>query len=305
MVTVTLDERDAAALERLRDGNADVGTLAETTGCDPEYLRERLPELADNGLVERVDDAYRITEDGERAMAGSPAGTMDDRIDTPDAVEERVESFDLRPDREEALRNAFSVLRYWGSASGPEIVDAAYSENPAGFDGPREWWEEGVRDRLADLPLVESPASTGEPWRYAGTPTVEETTEDGRVAPGVDPPAGASVRFALEQSELDDDERAAVRAAFAHLFEEGEASAASIRKAAYPDHGAGYDSAADWWADCVRDGLDSLPGVERVGDEGDGESVWRYRQVDEGGMATEPEAETPDGPSGPEAGRDG
>jgi predicted transcriptional regulator len=147
VVSITIDDRDRAMLEPLRDGAADVESLARAADCSPGYARSRLPDLADNGLVRRADDAgtYAITDSGKRVVAGSPAGAMDDRIDTPPAVEERIESFDLRPDREEAVRNAFSFLRYWGEATASEIVDAVYPENLAGFESRDAWWTEFLR----------------------------------------------------------------------------------------------------------------------------------------------------------------
>lgn len=280
MVTITLDERDSAILTALSRGDATIESLADGVTCPPDYLRDRLPELADNGLVRRVDDdVYTVTANGKRVLAGSPAGTMDDRIDTPAPVEREIRSFELRPDREEAVRNAYAFLHYWGEAVESEIIDGVYSENPAGFDSDEKWWTEFVRERLADLPLVESPDSAGEPWRYSGTPTVEEVTEDGRLAPDDGATARTSVKFALEQSELSEEERSAVRAVFESLVRSGEASAAEIRDRVYPDHDAGYDSAAEWWADCVRDGLRMLPGVERADD---GRDVWQYHGADEG-----------------------
>ena len=297
MVTITLDERDSAILEVLSRGEADVESLADSASCPPEYLRNRLPELADNGLVQRVDDRYTVTANGKRAIAGSPAGTMDDRIDTPAAVDREIQSFDLRPDREEAIRNAFAFLHYWGEAVASEIVDAVYSENPAGFESSEEWWTELVREHLADLPLVEPPESTGEPWRYSGTPTVDEVTEDGRLAPDDEPTGRTSVKFALEHSGLTEEERSAVRSTFELLVREGEASASAIEDRVYPDHDAGYDSAAEWWTDCVRDGLGSLPGVERADETGD---VWQYRQTVQGPVSSGPEADVPDESLGPE-----
>lgn len=309
MVDVTLDDRDSEILGRLCRGDADVESLAADASLDPEYLRDRLPELADNGLVRRVDgDVYAVTDSGRRAVAGSPAGTLDDRIDTPPEVEAAIEPFDLRPDREEAVRNAFAFLGYWGDATAMEIVDGVYSENPAGFTSPTGWWTELVRERLADLPLVDPPddrgppddpgtaGSTGEPWRYAGTPGVEGSTEDGRDGPDRGVTGGTSVRYTIERAALDDDERAAVRAAFAFLAREGEATAAEIGDEVYPDHGAGYDSADEWWTDFVRGAFERLPGVELLDDD---RETWRYSQDDRGPMSTDPGAEVPDGPLGP------
>lgn len=274
MVSITLDERDRAVLEHLREGNADVGSLAQSVDSDPDSLRERLPELADNGLVQQVhDDVYAITDNGKRTIAGSPAGRMDDRIDTPPDVERQIGSFDLRPDREAAVRGAFAFLQYWGDATGGEIVDGIYSEHPAGYPTPQEWWDDCVRDRLADLPLVESPDPDELAWRYAETPTIERPTGDGRDVAGAAVTAGTSARYDLEQSDLGEDERDAIRAAFDRLVRAGDASVDELGAEIYPDHGAGYDSPDEWWRECVRDAFASLPGVERTNEDRD---LWAY-----------------------------
>jgi hypothetical protein len=302
MVTITLDECDRAVLERLRRGDADVEALADAVDSRPEYLRSRLPELADNGLVRRGEEgAWTLTENGQRAVAASPAGSMDDRIDAPPDVERRVESSDLRVDRADAVRATFAFLRHWGDATRAEIVDGVYSERPAAFESGAEWWSACVRDCLAALPRVESPASADQPWRCAGTSIVEQPTADGRVAPTDDPTVRTSVRFALEQLDLDEPERAAVRAAFARLLDRGSVSAAELGEEVFPDHDAGYGSPSEWWADCIRPAFRSFPGVESEADE----AVWRYRQSSEGPMASAPGADAPEDPFGPEDGTDG
>jgi len=300
-VTHKLDERDLAVLAWLGREGADVESLAERTPYDPEFLRDRLPDLVDNGLVQRVDDVYRTTANGKRAIAGSPAGTMDDRIDTPPAVERRIESFDLRADREESLRKAFAFLRYWGAATGGEIIDGVYSENGAGFESYEDWWTGFVRDRLSALPSVEPPPSIGREWRYAGTPTVEEITSDGRLTVGR-AASQSSVKYALEYGSLPDAERSAVRAAFDVLVQEGELTAPEIKDRVYADYDAGYDSAATWWDDCVRDAFSSLPGVELVADAPE---TWQYRPG--GGEQTPkvPESDLPEGLFGSSDERDG
>lgn len=295
MVTITLDERDREALERLRDGDADAGSLAEHVGCDPSYLRTRLPELADNGLAERVDDGYAITASGERAIASTPVGREDDRVDTPAEVERQLESFDLRVDREAAVRSAFAFLSYWDAVSEGELVDAVYSEHPAGFESHEEWWTEFVREHLADLPQVEPPDSTDLLWRFTGAPGVEEPTEDGRTAPGDAVPMGSSVTFALEHLDMDDEERSAIRAAFDRLVWASEVSATDLRESVYPDHDAGYGSASEWWDDCIRPAFGHLPGVQPSDESG---HVWQYRQPTEGSMSSDPGANVPDGPPG-------
>ena len=292
-MAITLDERDKAALERLRRGDADVASLADSADCRPEYLRERLPELADNGLVERVDeDVYSLTANGARVLAATPAGTQDNRIDTPPEVERKIESFGLPPDGEEAVRNAFAFLHYWGEATESEIIDAVYSEDPAGFESSDEWWSGFVRGHLEDLPSVEPPRAAEEEWQYTGTPTVEEHTDDGRLLFENEAVSRSSVKFALERLDLSDDERAAVREAFRLLAREGEVSAAEVKDQVYADHDAGYDSADEWWADCVRGVFESLPGVEQADDAGD---VWRYHLSAEGEESGVSEADVADG----------
>lgn len=282
MVAITLGGRDRTMLERLAEGDADVADLARLVDDDASAVASRLDELADNGLVVEADeDQYRLTGDGERVLAATPAGTQDDRIDTPEAVEQRIESFDLRPDREEAVRNAFSFLRYWGEAFESEIVDAIYPENPAGHDDAGEWWADLVRARLGALPDVDAPADPdAEPWRYGGTPTIAEHTADGRdqlTAETLDEHGG--VKETLERLDLSAGEREAVRAAFEFLAARGEASAAAIKDEIYPDHAAGYDSAHEWWVECVRDAFASLPAVDHPEVDRD---VWAYRPSTEG-----------------------
>ena len=274
-MAITLDERDRATLETLRARDAAVASLADGANCTPEYLENRLPELEDNGLVERIeDDVYALTANGERVLAATPAGTRDDRIDTPPDVERAIESFDLGPDREAAVRNAFAFLHYWGEATDAELVDAVYSEDPAGFESSDEWWRELVREHLEELPSVEPPRAAEGEWQYAGTPTVEEQTDDGRLLFEDEAVSRSSVKFALERLDLTDDERTAVREAFRVLAGEDEMSTDEIKNQVYTDHDAGYDSADEWWTDCVRPAFDSLPGVERAADAGD---VWQYR----------------------------
>jgi predicted transcriptional regulator len=271
---ITLDERDRATLERLRRGEATIESLTDSVDCSVEYLESRLPELADNGLVERgAGEEYALTANGERVLAATPAGTRDDRIDTPPEVEAAIASFDLRPDREEAVRNAFAFLHYWGEASESEVVDAVYSENPAGFESSDGWWTE-IRGYLEDLPSVEPPRAADGEWQYTGTPTVDESSDDGRLLFENEAVSRSSVKFALERLDLTDDERAAVRDAFRLLADAGEVSASELEDEVYADHDAGYESADEWWTDCVRPAFERLPGVEQSDADRD---VWRYQ----------------------------
>lgn len=278
MGDVTLDDRDRAVLERLLEGAAAVDDLAAAVPADAEHLRERLPELADNGLVDGdPGGGYRLTDDGARVVEAAGTGAQDDRIDTPPAVEGRVRAFDLPPDREAALRGAFAFLHYWGDATAAEIVDAVYSEAPAGFDDAPTWWRECVRDRLAVLPGVDPARSPGEQWRYEGVAIVDAGSRDGRDVAGAAVTEGTSARFALARLDLDPGERRAVRRVFSLLVELGEVSEPEATEQVYPDYDAGYGSPTEWWADGVRPALESLPGVERA--DGDRER-WRYRTAD-------------------------
>lgn len=252
---MTLDDRDRAVLDRLAEGDADAETLAGRVDDDPGAVRERLAALADDGLVRPVDGGYRLTENGERVVAASPA-RPGDRMDTSPEVEAAVESLDLRADRAAAVRGAYAFLRYWERATAGELADGVYSEVPAGFDSPARWWEDCVRDNLAALPTVER---GDDAWRYTGTPTVAAEDGDGRQVSG-DALADSSVRAALERADLDGAERSAVRAAFDALFRQGEATDRDLR------------AAGDRWDDRVRETLAGLPGV----DPPDGDGVWTY-----------------------------
>ncbi|SFG91385.1 hypothetical protein SAMN04488063_3271 [Halopelagius inordinatus] len=275
MANNTLDERDRVVLESLHEGGEDTESLADSVTESAESLRERLAELADDGLVESTDSGgYALTANGQRVIAASGDGATDNRIDTPPEVEREIESFDLSPDETEAVRDAFAFLHYWGTASAGEIIDGVFSETPAAFESGTEWWTELVRDRLGSLPSVEPPKRTDREWRYSGTPTVEEPNEDGRIVVSDDEGAQSSVKYALERLSLDDDERDAVRAAFDLLVREGELRATEIRDRVYPDHAAGYESPSEWWNDCVRGAFESLPGVECRDATDD---VWEYR----------------------------
>jgi len=278
MATITLDDRDRAVLKHLRDGATDVDALAERVSADRAYLRDRLPALADNGLVARIEpDVYDLTDGGRRALEATGDGTADDRVDTPPAVEGRILAFDLRPDREAALRDAFSFLRYWGEASSGEIIDGVYSEHPAGYDDYLTWWRECVRDRLAELPTVEPPPSDAL-WRFDGTPVVDSRTDDGRRAADAGIADRTSVAFALTKLDLDDGELAAVRRVFDLLVEVRAVSATETQEQVYLDHPAGYRSPTDWWRECVRPALAEFPGVERTDDD---RGRWRYHLTDE------------------------
>lgn len=285
VTTITLDARDRAILARFESGPHEVADLVDEFEGDEAALRDRLAALADNGLLAEVGDGrYERTESGRRVLVASPLGTEDDGIDTPDAVEDVIEGFDLRPDEAEAVRASYALVRYWGHVDEDEIVDAGYSEAPAGYDDAEAWWTDCVRDRLAALPGIEPPSAAGEPWRYEGTPEVDELREDGEIEGRRvldDRPTYGSVRQAL--ADRDDEyapaERKAVAAAVAFLGDREEATDEELRGRVREER-PGRDDAAVEWTDRVHDALESVPGVERT------EDGWRYRQPADGPMST-------------------
>lgn len=324
-MAITLDERDRAVLAHLFRERATAETLAARTDTDRSDLRDRLPALADNGLVERAETvpgseqvdatgsnqsegeeitrAYALTDSGRRVLFASPAGSLDDRIDTPSTVEEAIASWDLRADRADAVRAAFAFLRYWGEASAGEIADAIFTEHPAGFESLDAWWD-GIRDVLAALPPVESPGANDDQWRFEGTPIVAESTADGREVLWTDAAARSSAKLALERLDSTAAERAAVRAAFDSLVRAGELSGDDVRARIYPDRPAGYASAEQWWTECVEPAFERIPGAERSGADAGGEREqsaeatetdpeWRYRRTGEERAATDPDADPP------------
>lgn len=260
METPTLDDADRTVLERLAD---EPRTAAELDEFDDSG--DRLDALAESGLVVESDDGYELTDSGRRVIDAPGDASADDRIDLPDDVERTLERADHPPDRAAALRSAFAFLSYWGEATAHEIRDAVYSEQPAGYDSSKAWWEGFVGDRLADLPGIESADGV---WRYAGRPGVEDPSVDGRHGPDDGAPYG-DAKHALESLDLEGDERTAVHAAFALLADEGEAGEERIA-ALHDDHPAGFGSAEEWW-ERVSDALGELPEITHEGGK------WRYQ----------------------------
>lgn len=276
MPTPTLDRHDRAVLARLGDGPQSPEALARTVDRPPAELGRRLEALASGGLVRRREDgAYERTESGRRVLAASPAGSADDRIDTSPRVERALDAFDLRPDEADAVRSAYALLRFWGSATPGEIVDATFDEAPAGYDGAGEWWSDCVRDRLAALPGIE-PADDDGPWRYVGDPVAPRAAGDGRRVLGrADRPVDASARHALAGRGLSEAERRAVGVALGALRARGLATTATLRRrlerAGDRAAGPGEEEHAGW-SDRVREALEAVPGVTRP----DGRT-WQYR----------------------------
>lgn len=285
MSSNTLDELGRTILEAGDGGRIDVDVLEAEYLTSREELEERLSQLVDNALIRKVGDGeYELTENGVRVLDATPAGARDNRIDTPEHIDRAIEEFDLSPDEESAVRDAFSFLRYWGEATTAEIIDGAYSEEPAQYESADKWWDACVSDRLAALPDVDAPEdeSNGGRWRYAGEAEVETPDRDGREVQGAtnrSPPFG-SVRHGLEVLDVSDAERMAARTAFAVLRERGRATAAELADAVYDEHSAGYES-SDAWATWLCEVFDDLPNLDRSdGDAADG-VVWTYDSTDE------------------------
>jgi hypothetical protein len=287
--TITLTDEDRTVLAALAeaDGPAGVDALLDATEYGRERLRERLAGMADAGLARRADEGWAATASGRRAVAAPGDGSADQPIDTPAAVDEAIVGFDLRADREQAVRNAFGFLRFWGEAAASEIVDGVYEENPAGFESRGDWWE-FVREHLAALPGVAQVEdgdgedgkreASSETWRYEGVAgRAEDDGADGRRMLGVDAPTSA--KHALAAQGLSPDEAAAATAALGVLQERGATSEREVTEAVFADHAAGYDDPEDWWRGFLREALRAVPAVER---DDDG---WRYvgRDCGEGG----------------------
>lgn len=168
MVTLTDDHR--AVLEALDAADRDVEELAEALdGVDDcEEVTERLHVLRENGLVTESDRRWTPTEDGRRYLAAPGDGSADQRIDTPEQAETMLETFQLRPDREDAVRSSYVFVRRRGETVRDEIVDAVFEEQPAGYDDPDAWWSDFVATHLASLPGIVRPDEEDEPWRYVG-----------------------------------------------------------------------------------------------------------------------------------------
>lgn len=272
-----LNDRDREMLDRLGTDPCTVEALADRLGTPTSELSARLRDLADNALVYDLGDGqFQRTESGRRVLvaSGSDGGAVDNRIDTSEEVERALAELDLPPDEADAVRSAFAFVRYWGDATDDEIMDAIYSEAPANCASQASWWENCVRDPLAELPGINAPAGPGKPWRYAGPAEADTPMSDGFL------PTSArgstrygSVKHALESLDLSEIQRDAARAAFAYLRQHGEATEDDISADVYPNYPSDYSTADAWWDGFVRDAFTAFPGVS----EDDG-GVWRYHQ---------------------------
>ncbi|WP_312910817.1 hypothetical protein [Natronosalvus caseinilyticus] len=277
MPSNTLDDRDRTILEALEDGPAGIEALSARLDTGPDEVADSLEHLADNALVNRGDDGYGLTDSGRRVLEATPVGARDYRIDTPDEVERALESRDLRPDEASAVRAAFSFLRYWGEATAAEVIDATYSEVPAGYESAERWWSECVRDHLGALPTVarSGDEDLGERWRYEETPVIDRPEDaDGR---DVLDPASArrsigSARHAIETVDRSPAERRAARSAFVTLAERGRTSIDDLLESIDEPH---RRVAIENRRDVLEAPLLEVPGVSRD-EDADGAFVLRY-----------------------------
>jgi len=265
MSTPTITHDDEAILDYLTGNTAERADIADDVGMSRDEVAERLEGLVDGGLVREAAGVYEITESGERLLASSGDGTADARIDTPPAVDEAIDDMDLIPDHAGALEAAFAFLRHWGEASRAEIIDAVFIKNPLGYAAADDWWEEAIRDPLAELPEIER---DGEDWRHADGGAADDG--DGRKA---FTPAGegtyGSVKHALESLDVNAQRRDAVGAVFEYLQSHGGAPEDELREIAH-DAVDVEASAGTWWRDAVEPVLRELPGIESNG------TRWRY-----------------------------
>lgn len=269
-----LEERDKRVLALLGTRARSLSKLAVELDVPPEELGEQLTALADNGLVYDLGDGrYERTESGRRVLVSSVGGATDERFDTTPEVERALDELALRPDEADAVRHAFSFVRYWGRVSQEELIDAIYSEAAAGRETPEDWWNGLVRGALSALPGVEPAPGNHGFWRYTGPAEADAPFTDGRRVLSKTHPVYGDVKHALESLDLTGPEREAARAAFGYLYRRGNATERELRDTVYPAHPAGYDSARAWLDAVIRDTFEALPGVEQTG-----EGAWRYRR---------------------------
>lgn len=267
MGTLNLSDEDEMVLEQLREGRNVAENLAPTVSYDRSTLTEQLDLMADNGLVRDIGHGvYELTENGRRVLSAPGDASADDRIDTPNSVEQTLDKFDLPVECEEAVRRSFTFLRSWEEAAPTEIKDSVYDEKPADYASAEEWWDQCVRTPLAALPYIEQPSSDDEVWTFTGPRSAAESTADGRHMLDSDaehtPPTSA--KHTIEKLTDNNARRDAVLGAIERIRQQGEMSEADIKETVYDSHPAGYESPDEWWEQCVRDILEEVPGIEQA-----------------------------------------
>lgn len=233
--------------------------LSADLDFEESRLRGQLSRLIKNGLVtETSDNTFGLTRSGQRVLASTQGYSLGDRTHLTSEVNQRIDGFDLRPDRTDAVRSSYRFLKYWVNATAGEISEAIFRERPAGYESPTNWWENCIRDRLAMLRTVVPPESNLV-WRHAAAED-DGHSKDGRHVSG----NYGSIRHAIEHLPCSDRETRAVRRAFSHLFFRGPCTDKELAEIVSPEYPAGFDSGDEWWVQRLRDAFEELPGVERV-----------------------------------------
>lgn len=200
MSSNTIDALGRAILETLDEGPTSIDTMEATFDTTRETLESHLQQLIDNALVQEAPEGtYELTDNGRRLLRATPTGEYVDRTDIPPPVERAVASFSLPPDEEQAVRTTFSFLAYWGDATTAELVDGCYSESPAGYETPEDWWAHCIENRLESVPLVDAPEldSSDSDSTLSSPPDSSTSSSDSSAStsdPSTPPPDSSSPR---------------------------------------------------------------------------------------------------------------
>ncbi len=222
-----------------------------------------------------MGDADRGPRVTDREILAVFAETDVDVLHDEDVAEELPVSNELLVDRLDDLE-------------GQGLVETADEDLPG-----ERWRLTAAGERAADLPEpevetdVEAQAAK---TTDAATSTREEETPE---SPPPDPQegeggprAGPSAPLASEVAGLEgfdppgdprqkERRRGLVRRAYAYLRKQGAATREEFVADVYATTPADYDDPEDWWEEVVRPGLETLPTVERDGDE------WRFAGEDQ------------------------
>ncbi len=275
MGPTTLTERDRQLLRRLSTGPRTPASLAEGVDEEPEELAERLDELADSGVVRRIDETYELTDSGRRVLAAPGDGSADERIDVPVAVERELGSHSVGGPCAAAVRATYAFLQYWGESTASELRDAIFVEQPADYDDRHEWWIDCVAPILRELPTVRPPHgdALAARWHYERPPGVDGSADGRAVLGSTNGQPVGNARQAIETGTESALNRAAVRHGFAVIETRGRATTEQLERelAAATDGELAPESTVS-----VFDVLEAIPSIKR-GDDNGADGQWRYR----------------------------
>ena len=136
------------------------------------------------------------------------------------------------------------------SGIGPDSHDVDERREPPGEPNL------DAEDRIAD-PAVD------------GTPDGEQDAETASESESTPP----DVETALDEFDLDDDRREAVRAMYEYLRDAGTARKSDFTGEVYPEHPAGFGSAGGWWNALGKDALGELPNARKPPE---GRPMWQF-----------------------------